>query len=236
MILFLLLLPLAALSTSHPLHPTLHRKSPTTPSTTLQWTQAFTLIANVTNPSLDLNPSINHFQLTGIHIGAGLSTAVLTATTGRILYENGTGTPQTTGIASDLGGVYPYSLTITPLPADEPDADYVDYVGIDIGTAQDGIGVDSISGGGEWPALFGPERGTFVVCYEEKPAYGRPQYPVRFARERVVDGVAYQQIPLGCAPIVLVPQCAELEAVEPGAVYNHDFVRSVRCFEDVGGG
>ncbi|KAK3689270.1 hypothetical protein B0T22DRAFT_480483 [Podospora appendiculata] len=168
-----------------------------TPTTTLSprhfssycWTQAFNLIANVTNPSLDLTPSINHFQLTGIHIGAGLSTAVLTPTTGRVLYENGTGTtPQTTGIASDLGGIYPYSLTITPLPADEPDAAYVDYVGIDIGTAQDGIGVGG--DGGEWPVLSGPDRGTFVVCYEPQPAYGRPQYPVRFARERVVGGVA----------------------------------------------
>ena len=71
------------------------------------------------------------------------------------------------------------------------------------------------------------------MCNETQIVYGRPQYPVRFAKVQAVDGVAYQYIPDRCAPIKLIAQCATLGSAVPGAVYNHDYVRSVSCYGDV---
>ncbi|KAK3385789.1 hypothetical protein B0H63DRAFT_523105 [Podospora didyma] len=196
----------------------------------------FILIANVTDPTRDLSPSINHFQLTGVHIGAGLETAVLSHNAGRTLYENGS-TPDSIGIAADSvgDGYYPYGLRIGPLPSDQPDASYVQYVGINIGTAQQGVGITTTNSSVDqpWLELYGPDNGTFIVCLEAHPVYGRPQYPVRFAKIVMVGGVAYQQIPAACVAITLVPQCAALGNPPPDAVYNHEYARTVRCFDDV---
>ncbi|KAK3348727.1 hypothetical protein B0T25DRAFT_457464 [Lasiosphaeria hispida] len=178
---------------------------------------AFTLIANVTNPALDLVPSINHLNLTGVHVGAGLDEAILTTGPARVLYLNGT-TPQDTGIASD-GGLFPYGLRLSSL------GDDVDSVGLDVGEGQPGVGVSETG----WPGLVGPAEGEFVVCFEGRPGYGRPQYPVRFVR---VGG----QVPAGCVPVVLLAQCAVLGEVPRGAVYDHEGVRGVRCVGDVRAG
>ncbi|KAK3377221.1 hypothetical protein B0T24DRAFT_678062 [Lasiosphaeria ovina] len=253
-------LGLAALTSSTPL--SLPRRSLFPPTSTAK---GFVLVANVTDLSRDLTPSIQHFKLVGVHVGAGLETAVLTPEAGRVLYENGTDA-EGYGIAADsvlgtaaapAGFTYPYGMQIIPIPpgveeGEEPgddEADYVDHVGIDVGTAQRGVGIrdpppsstpstqvaqDPASGGTDtWAEAYGPDAGTFYVCFEAKPAYGRPQYPVRFARVQTVDGVAYQQIPDGCAPIRLLAQCAALEQVPPGAIYGHDFARTVRCYDNV---
>ncbi|KAK0712542.1 hypothetical protein B0T26DRAFT_651738 [Lasiosphaeria miniovina] len=239
-------LGLAALTSGTPL--SLARRSLFPPTSTAK---GFVLVANVTDLSRDLTPSIQHFKLVGVHVGAGLETAVLTPDAGRVLYENGTDV-EGYGIAADsslstaaapAGFIYPYGMQIIPIPlgveededpGDADDADYVDHVGIDVGTAQRGVGIrDPPPASTPSTQAYGPDAGTFCVCFEAKPAYGRPQYPVRFARVQTVDGVAYQQIPDGCAPIRLLAQCAALEQVPAGAIYGHDFARTVRCYDNV---
>ncbi|KAK0724502.1 hypothetical protein B0H67DRAFT_550256 [Lasiosphaeris hirsuta] len=200
MLLLLLLLPLL-----------LHLTTATQITTAL----AFTLIANVTTPSLDLTPSINHLNLTAVHVGAGLDAAVLTPTgPARVLYLNGTA-PQDTGIASD-GGLFPYGLRLGSLAAG------AQSVGLDVGGVQPGVAISEEG----WPQVVGPEEGGFVVCFEVRPVYGRPQYPVRFVR-------AGGDLPSGCVPVALLAQCAVLGEVPRGAVYDHEGVREVRCLGDV---
>jgi hypothetical protein len=191
--------------------------------------QAFVLIANVTDLTKDLTPSVNHFKLVGVHVGAGLNTAILNGTRGNVLFENGTDT--SFGIAANYGNIYPYGLSISQQPSNIPDSSYVEYIGINAGLSENGVGIT----GPEiaWPQLFGPDSGTFIVCNETKPTYGRPQYPVRFAKSTVVNGVTQQQIPDLCAPITLLPQCATLDPLPSGALYNYDYANTVRCYQDV---
>jgi hypothetical protein len=49
----------------------------------------FRLVANVTDPATDLNPSVDGWELQGIHTGAGFNDASLGAGSGRIFYHNG---------------------------------------------------------------------------------------------------------------------------------------------------
>jgi hypothetical protein len=49
----------------------------------------FRLVANVTDPATDLKPSVDGWELQGIHTGAGFNDAVLGSSTGRIFYHNG---------------------------------------------------------------------------------------------------------------------------------------------------
>lgn len=51
--------------------------------------KGFTLVANVTDPSKDLNPPINHWRLASLHVGAGLGDAVLESDFAWTFYMNG---------------------------------------------------------------------------------------------------------------------------------------------------
>ena len=63
------------------------RQVPHYPPTSLS--TGFRLVANVTDPTRDFTPPINHWVLSGIHTGAGTSDVVLSAEDGRVLYQNG---------------------------------------------------------------------------------------------------------------------------------------------------
>ncbi len=192
--------------------------------------QAFVLVANITDLSKDLVPSVNHWQVTGIHIGAGQSGAVLTNNTlpGRIFFENGT--DKDTGIAAD-GGRYPWGLYILENNPDSNGTQNIEWFGLQVGLAQTGFSI--IDGKGGVPQVSAPASGTFVICNETHPAYGRPQFPVKFVKSQVVSGVTKQEIPELCAPVTLLPQCTKLDPVALDAQYNHDYVRSVKCYDDV---
>ncbi|KAI0466020.1 hypothetical protein F4859DRAFT_340816 [Xylaria cf. heliscus] len=76
----------------------------------------FRLVANVTDPATDLTPSVDGWELQGIHTGAGLNDAVLTSETGRIFYHNGTAAEIRFGegsILSDGGSPpFPYGIYV----------------------------------------------------------------------------------------------------------------------------
>ncbi|KAK4187677.1 hypothetical protein QBC35DRAFT_229965 [Podospora australis] len=171
-------------------------------SSPINITKTFRLIANLTNPSLDLSPSVQGYTLTSVHVGAGLETAVLSSSPqlGSTLYENATG-----GLVVDSSSdSIPFSMVITPwtsAPADQ--ADYVNYVGLALGEAQTDITMDTDTS----QVLY--KLGTFIVCEETNPtSNAKPQYPVRFAAATPgAGGVLLQKIPGGCVPITLLAEC-----------------------------
>ncbi len=179
------------------------------------------LVANITDLSKDLSPSVNHWKVTGSHIGAGQSTAVLTPEVGRTFFENGT--DDNIGIATD-GGRYPWGLTIIRPSPDSTGPDNIEWVGIQIGLAPKGVGI--LTDNATSPQVYVPGSGTFVVCNETNPVYGRPQYPVKFVRTTLVDGAAHQDIPALCAPITLLAQCATLDPLEGDAEYDHEYAQA----------
>jgi hypothetical protein len=52
----------------------------------------FRLVVKVTDPTTDLTPSVEGWQLVGIHTGAGLNDAVINSTSGLVFYQNGKST------------------------------------------------------------------------------------------------------------------------------------------------
>jgi hypothetical protein len=189
---------------------------------------AFTLVANVTDLSTDFfEPSINGWNLAGVHVGAGQNTLVLDPTYSDILFENGTGVDvsrESTNVVMDQG-YYPFGLIVTDLP----DSDNVQYFGEQAGSWQTRLGIRPTQRDA-YARLFAPTAGTFVVCNETTPVYTRPQYPVRFVE---ADGEGNTSIPELCVAIELLAQCAELNPLQDGAAYNHDLALPVACYDDV---
>lgn len=192
------------------------------PYTSTLWAKAFVLVANVTDLSRDLNPSIHLQMLTGVHDSAGSQVGTLTSGPGRIFYENGT--DDAIGVISDSNGNYPSSMILQRTNNDPHGGDYLETVGLTFGDAENGIGIRPADQT-PWPELYTPDDGIFVACDEAGPEPGHPLHPVLFAR--FTDS---QQIPISCAPITLLAQCATLRKVPSGAPYNHDYVRSIRCY------
>lgn len=142
--------------------PTVRRQGPHYLQTSSS--QAFKLVANVTDPALDLVPSINNWLVQGYHAGAGANAEVLTplaeaTSRGPIFYENGTAHDQayhSTKILTDAGFLpAPFSWQVQPptgfdtvYPAQhhatigvgEPTAGYVASVPVVYPTTQNRLG------------------------------------------------------------------------------------------------
>lgn len=227
MIYLLVALAIAGISTASPV-----ALRSTYPPTSVS--QGFVLIANVTDLSKDFSPSINGWKVEGVHIGAGLDTATLNADSGRVFFENATLENGHYIVNSSLitdGGLYPYGISLVPISSDLPDSDYLDYVGINIGTGSREVGIRPFPV--PYPEVYTTDRGTFVVCIEPDPTYGRPPFPVRFAKSHFDGADEIQPIPEGCVPINLLAQCAILPPVQYGAAYDHENAQTVRCYDDV---
>ncbi|KAH8647237.1 hypothetical protein BX600DRAFT_476357 [Xylariales sp. PMI_506] len=192
--------------------------------------QGFTLVANITDPTQTIfDPSVNGWSLTGTHVGAGVNAAVLSQTPGSVFFINGTGQdvsrtsttvalPPITSSDSDGNPVYvPQGLQFSAVG----DAGEL-FIGLNIGLGTQGVG---IVGGlrSAYPELVGPYAGTYVVCHQSDPAYGRPQYNVALEQESVPDN---------CVAINLLAQCADLPAFDGAEELNIINV-GVECYDDV---
>ncbi|KAK9769290.1 hypothetical protein SCAR479_14041 [Seiridium cardinale] len=196
----------------------------------LSQSQGFTLIANVTDTTKAVfDPPVNSWSLVGTHVGAGLNTAVLYADGGSVFFVNGTGqevSSASTSIAlpplrsTDGDGNSNYTPMGMQFSASGDDGEV--YIGLNIGLGTKGAGI--IPGlRSPYAELFGPYGGTFVVCNETTPVYGRPQYPVRVER---------QDVPENCVAINLLAQCAELPPIT-GVDDLNIIVEDVKCYENV---
>jgi hypothetical protein len=195
---------------------------------------AFTLIANVTSgaPNPLFNP--NHWALTAERVGAGQNAVVLSSTRpGAVLFLNGT----TRDISAENTSILspPMNLTTGVVPLGlqfqfQTGGDrVVARLGINYGTGDIGAGI-GIGLRDPYAKLFPPvgiQGGTFVVCKEANPTYGRPEYPVYWVR-----GAA--EVDENCVRINLLAQCAPLPEIAGEQELN--IVKApVGCYEDVKG-
>jgi|SRR3569833_2841255 len=199
----------------------------------------FTLIANVTDRSHDLSPSVNNIAVTPLHVGAGLNLAVLDPShsgsdagyAAPIFYLNGT---NPSDILADAGTepVFPEGLTAAtstdPLSADV-------YLNLGGGSPM------TLSAG---PAPYvvnqpsdGSTHGTFAACDTFVAYYQSNHVTLRWIEAvPTADGAIYvTTMPAGCAPVRLLPQCAVLADLPAGSAASHDHVQTVGCYEDVAG-
>lgn len=231
----ILALSLAALGFSAP---TIRRQDPHYPPTSSS--QAFKLVANVTDPALDFNPSIKNWLVQGYHTGAGTNTAVLaafdaTTNPGRIFYENGTTQDQayhSTTLLTDASSLpAPFSWQVQSPTEFDPVYPAQHHVSIS-------IGVPTPAYIASFPVAYptlqnGLGQGTFVACKNELAGLGTV-VTVNYAYatfEGPNGEYEYNaNIPEGCIPISLIPQCAALDGSSEA---SHEFALIERCYEDV---
>ncbi|RWA05861.1 hypothetical protein EKO27_g9243 [Xylaria grammica] len=175
----------------------------------------FRLVANVTDPATDLTPSVDGWELQGIHTGAGLNDAVLTSETGRIFYHNGTASEIHYALGSILsdGGSPPFPYGIYVQTADEFDATYPAEHDVTINVGSGTIGVSLLA--------FPDPYFYFTV--------------VRFAYDTFNNATAQfeRNVPAGCTAITLIPECDVLPDLPEGSLSSHQFASPSKCYEDV---
>ncbi|KAI3320161.1 hypothetical protein HD806DRAFT_538721 [Xylariaceae sp. AK1471] len=197
----------------------------------------FRLVANVTDPATDLTPSVNGWEFQGIHTGAGFNDAVLTSSTGRLFYHNGTASEIRFGQGSILsdGGTPEFPWGIYVQGEDEYDTTYpVEHdVNINVGTGT--IGVSLLAFPNPYFYLTGNAQGTFVACPRTVPYYNAEYIVVRFAYDTFDPNTALnvQNVPEGCTAITLIPECDTLPDLPEGSISSHEFAQTSKCYDDV---
>lgn len=226
----LLLLP-AALGTSALALPK-RADAPTSTST------GFRLLVQVIKPFPDISPPIDKKYLTTAHTGAGLSAADVSgnATNGRIWYQNGTApasAQELSGILTD-GGYLPAPYGIGLQGPDEFDGTVYPKehrVSVNVGPGTPTMGVElndeklpvlrvrDVAGlGGKW-----------IVCRRKIWYY----YPEDWEFSVLRYVYAGEETPTDeCAPVDLVPVCAELPELPEGSYSSHEFAVEVPCVVD----
>lgn len=188
----------------------------------------FVLVANLTDPSKDLSPSVNNLFFSSFRFIASSYLAVLSQAGSRTFYLNGTKEEVAAGNAT-VGAdqmVYPFGLWI-----DTASESIYGSITVGIGIGTRGVGIRSSPV--PYPSVFTPWRGTFVVCNETNPDNNRPQFPISYLKSEYRKGAEHLSIPERCVPITLLAQCVSLDPPVSGAEYNHDYAQPVPCYENV---
>ena len=208
-----LLLPTLALATSATALPTCsncHTGPPLSSST------GFHLLARLANPSHDLVPSVQNWQLNAVHTGAGLNAAVFTADGGRLFYQNGTATSTETTILTDGGPPpFPFSLQVQK----PGEARRIADVSVGLGTA---ARVD-------WEGVLRNglgEGGRYLACAAVVPYYNVTYVTLQYEYGKLQGEGAVAE---GCVAVELVAQCAVLNELPEGSLSSHEFAARVRC-------
>ncbi|ROT39491.1 hypothetical protein SODALDRAFT_130963 [Sodiomyces alkalinus F11] len=183
--------------------------------------KGFKLVAKVTEPETDFEPSVNRYYVSAAHGGAGRGLGVLDAQSARIWYLNGTTSDILEGKANTIsdGGDPPFPSGFRlAAPQDE-----ISPVRVDMGSGTPGVQLTRPSGS-SYPYLTTPSGvGSYIACNEEVPYYGKRKFSVL--------KYAAADVPKGCAQIDLIPQCAELP--EEGSLSREAFAQEVRCYDDI---
>jgi hypothetical protein len=221
------LLSLIGLAAASPVKPHIV-KDPKYPSRLTS--KGFKLVVNVTDPSLDFDPPIQNFELTGIHTGAGLALLGISEKDGRIFYQNGTKEERQNGEATVISeGGTPLTPNGIGLVADKKNKNlFGATLNFEPGTA----GVQLNQPEDPYTYLL-PE--TFVACNKSIEYYrGKKFVVIEQARITIDKNDKIQRnIPKGCAPIRLVPQCDKLESLPKGSYSSHKYALDSKCYKDV---
>ncbi|KAI1200744.1 hypothetical protein F5X97DRAFT_292801 [Nemania serpens] len=197
----------------------------------------FRLVANVTDPATDLTPSVDGWELQGIHTGAGLDDATLTSGTGRIFYHNGTAVEIRFGEGSILsdGGTPPFPWGIYVQKEDEYDYTYPAEHDVAINGGSGTIGVSLLAFPSPYTYLTAKAQGTYVACPRTVPYYNAEFIVVRFAYDLFdpVTALPVRDIPEGCTAITLIPECDTLAELPEGSLASHEFAATTKCYDDV---
>lgn len=212
----------------------------------------FTLIANVTDLSTDLSPSVHNWVLGTAHTGAGTNAAILEDTTtgasnARLFYQNGTETEYYLAESEILtdGGIgnstVPFGISVQKQDEFLPYPEFADEhgVSIDVGTGASPVRITRYPGGDAWAymELMIQGQGSFVAC-RGRPVGGGAADEDTVTVEYVYatydsDWSLVIDVPQGCTEIRLIPQCSALNDVPADAVSSHDYVLLSRCYESV---
>ncbi|KAI9743007.1 MAG: hypothetical protein M1818_003302 [Claussenomyces sp. TS43310] len=217
----------------------LARQSPVYPPTSVS--NAFNLIANVTDLSDAFGASINGHAISSYHTGAGFSTAVLDGLSdaSRIFYVNGTAEEVRYGQASVISDAGQPSFPEGWVVQNQSQFDNV-YPGehdvfINAGNGTKGIGLHDFPQ--PIPDLYAPGSGTYVACNNAIPYTGASAITVQYAYTTYTNASgAYDyelNIPKGCVQIKLLPQCTAINSPGAGSISSHDYAVNERCYDDV---
>lgn len=192
--------------------------------------KGFNLIVNVTDSSLDFEPSINNFFITTIHTGAGLNLVGVNNETGPVFYQNGTLDEWIDGKATILfDGGTPSTPAGLKLNEDKDQAD-VSTASLNFGPGTPGVQLPPDA----YKYTFVlPE--TYLACKQNLDYYqGKEFIIIKNSKNVKADGdYKKEDVPENCVPIRLVPECAKLEDLAPGAFASHDFALPSQCYKDV---
>ncbi|KAK2590638.1 hypothetical protein QQS21_011685 [Conoideocrella luteorostrata] len=199
---------------------------------TTSTSKGFHLVVNVTDPSKDFNPPIQNTYITSIHVGPplGLVGQVQSADRARVFYQNGTAEElrySKSNVLSD-GGSPPFPWGIKLFK--DPNSDVVSTAHIDGGKGDAGIGLTGFPN--PYTFLY-PE--TWVACNESLPYYGGKHFIIFKQAQTTVgkDGSINKNVPDGCAPVRLLPECTKLNDLPKGSQSSHEFARDSQCYPDV---
>lgn len=224
-----LTLGLAAMGSAVPLS---SRQAPNYPPT--QKSTGFRLVANVTDSSKDLSPSVHGWVFTGFHTGAGFNEAVVTdeVESGRIFYQNGTAEEIRARRGATLtdGGSPPNPWGIGIQEDSEgPEAPVNVNVGGGTKGAQLTVHPEPLS------YLTGTAPGTYAICPREVPYYQQVFNVIRWTNDVFNDDTAQYEstVPDDCVAVRFLAQCAELPELPEGSQSSHEFAANSQCYEDV---
>jgi hypothetical protein len=191
----------------------------------------FRLVVNVTDKSLDLKPSVQGLYVNSIHVGAGLNQAGVGAKSeSNVFYQNGTATDYRFGAATlitDEGTpLSPYGFSLSKNAGSET----LSSAAINGGAGTPGVAISQFPEG----FLF-LEPETFVICNTPLAYYqGTPFLTVEQAATTISStGQVERNVPAGCAPVRLLPECATLETLPAGSFASHEFALQSECYADV---
>lgn len=209
---------------------------PNYPPTSLS--TGFRLIANVTDPSKDLDPPVNNWVFNAIHTGAGFNDAVLEADgddSGRIFYQNGTAAElrYAQGHVLTDGGTPPFPFGISIAGPDEVDANGYHDVSVNAGSGN--VSVQLTQFPVVYPILRAGTSGTYIACPQVVPYYNAEYITIRWAYDVFNSTTALydHQVPDACVAINLVPECATLNTLPEGSLSSHEYAANSTCYADV---
>ncbi|RFU76792.1 hypothetical protein TARUN_5463 [Trichoderma arundinaceum] len=191
----------------------------------------FRLAVNVTDKSRDFKPSIQGLYLNSIHVGAGLNQVGIGAKDiSNIFYQNGTAAEYrfgaSTTITDEATPLTPFGLSLYK----DGSSKTLSTAAINGGAGTPGVAISQFPE----PYLFLlPE--TYVICNESLAYYQGTHFLVVEQAATTVSeaGQIEKNIPEGCAPVRLLPECAKLEDLPEGSYASHEFALNSQCYEDV---
>lgn len=178
--------------------------------------KGFTLYAHVTGGNSELAQAVEGLTVSTAHTGAGQNAAVLSDSSARLFYQNGTAASGTSSIVTDGGSPASIPFSLTVQPAGEAHR----ILEISVG----GAGTPNFVGD-QGNLVNGLGEGTYLACDAVIPYYQRV-----FTTLQYVYGQPDAATLADCVTVDLVAKCAELnELPEDGSLSSHEFAVDVKC-------